>query len=123
MATITTVDEYIAAAPREVQSKLKELRKIIISVAPEAEERISYAMPYYGYKGTLAYFSVAKNHVGLYIPPPVIAKHMKLLTRYKTATSTVQFSLDKKLPVTLIKTLVKVRMKINDQSAAAKEKK
>lgn len=122
MTTITTVDQYIAAAPKEVQDKLKELRKIIISVAPEAEERISYSMPYYGYKGRLAYFSVAKNHIGLYIPPPVIAKHLKLLTGYVTATSTVQFPLDKKLPVTLIKTLVKARMKVNDEAAALKKK-
>jgi len=50
------VDEYIAKAPKEVRGKLKELRAIIKSAAPKAEERISYGMPYYRYKGRLVYF-------------------------------------------------------------------
>lgn len=47
------VDEYIALAPKEVQGKLRELRAAIKTVAPDAEERISYGMPYYAYKGRL----------------------------------------------------------------------
>ena len=60
-----TVDAYIAAAPREMQGKLKELRTIIREAAPTAVERISYGMPYYGYKGRLAYFRLSKAHIGL----------------------------------------------------------
>ena len=115
MKRARTVDEYIANAPEELQSKLKQLRKIIKDCAPDALEKISYGMPYYGYKGRLAYFAYAKNHIGLYITPPVIAEHKKELKEYKTATATIRFPLDKKLPLTLIKKLVKARVKKNEK--------
>lgn len=109
-----TVEGYIASAPKEVQPKLKQMRELILSAAPKAEEKISYSMPYYGYKGRLAYFAFAKTHIGLYIPPPIIAMHKDELKKYKTAMATVQFPLDEKLPVTLIKKLVKARVRFNE---------
>ena len=108
------VDEYIVRAPKEVQVKLKELREAIREAAPTAMERISYGMPYYGYKGRLAYFRLAKDHIGLYVPPPVIEEHKNELANYVTAKATVRFPLDKKLPIALIKKLVRVRMKKNE---------
>ncbi len=66
------VDSYISEAPKELRGKLKELRAAIRTTAPGAEERISYGMPYYSYKGRLAYFAAYKNHIGLYVPTPVI---------------------------------------------------
>ena len=108
------VDAYIARAPKEVQSKLKELRAAIRETAPTAVERISYGMPYYGYKGRLVYFGLAKAHIGLYIPTPVIEEHKSALEDYETAAATVRFPLHKKLPVPLIKKLVKARMKKNE---------
>ena len=107
------VDAYIATAPKEVQRKLKELRAAIRKAAPDAEERISYGMPYYGYKGRLAYFAAFKKHIGLYVPTPVIEEHKSELKDYEAANATVRFPLDKKLPVMLIKKLVKARMKKN----------
>lgn len=109
-----TVDAYIASAPKEVQAKLKEMRVLIKTAAPKAEENISYAMPYYAYKGRLAYFSYWKTHIGLYLPTPIIEEHLSELKAYKTAKATVQFPLDKKLPATLIKKLIKARMAKND---------
>lgn len=112
---IKNVEEYIASERKEEQDKLKEIRKAIKEAAPEVEEKISYGMPYYHYKGRLAYFRLAKNHVGLYIPPPIIAEHKKELKKYATATSTIQFSLSEELPINLIKKLIKARMKYNEQ--------
>ena len=109
------VDAYIAKAPKEVQSKLKELRTVIRKTAPTAVERISYGMPYYGYKGRLVYFGLAKGHIGLYIPTPVIEEHKSELKDYETTQATVRFPLDKKLPIALIKKLVKARMKKNEE--------
>lgn len=108
------VDAYIAAAPSEVRHKLKELRTAIREAAPDAEERISYGMPYYSYRGRLAYFRLSKNHIGLYIPTPVIEEHKSELEHYETARATVRFPLDKKIPVVLIKKLVKGRMRKNE---------
>ena len=107
------VDAYVASAPKEVQNKLKEIRAAVKKTAPTAVERISYGMPYYDYNGRLAYFAFAKAHIGLYIPTPVVEEHKSELKDYQTSKATVRFPLDKKLPVALIKKLVKARMKKN----------
>jgi uncharacterized protein YdhG (YjbR/CyaY superfamily) len=108
------VDAYIAAAPENVRAKLEELRRTIRRTAPEALEHISYGMPYYAYRGRLAYFAVFKHHIGLYIPTPVIREHRKELKGYETAAATVRFPLDKRLPILLIRKLIRARMKKNE---------
>ena len=112
-----SVDEYIASTPKEIRARLKELRSTIKAAAPKAEERISYGMPYYDYKGRLAYFRLAKKHIGLYIPPPVVEEHKNELTAYKTHRATIQLPLDKNLPIALIKKLVRARARKNDARA------
>ncbi len=72
MNKYTDVNSYIASAPAEIRGKLKELRATIKKAAPEAIEKISYGMPYYAYKGRLAYFRHWKNHFGLYLPSPTL---------------------------------------------------
>jgi uncharacterized protein YdhG (YjbR/CyaY superfamily) len=108
------VDEYIARAPKEAQDKLQEIRVAIREAAPTAVESISYGIPYYDYKGRLAWFGLAKAHIGLYVRPPVVEAHKNELADYETTKSTVRFPLDKKIPVPLIKKLVKARMKKNE---------
>lgn len=117
------VDEYIAKAPKEMRGRLQELRAAIKSAAPKAEERISYGMPYYAYKGRLAYFQLWKKHIGLYVPTPVIEEHESELKDYEIAKATVRFPLDKKLPVALIKKLVQARVKKNEAAQKSREKK
>ncbi len=108
------VTAYIAGAPKGVRGKLAQLRAAIKAAAPKAEERLSYGMPYYHYKGRLAYFAFAKRHIGLYVPPPVVAEHKKELKKYETAMATVRFPNDKPLPLGLVKKLIRARVKKND---------
>lgn len=115
MTKAKSVDDYINNAPKEVQGKLRQMRATIKSVAPKAEEKISYGMPYYGYMGRLVYFAYFKHHVGMYIPTPTMEEHQKDLVGYKWARATVQFPLDQKLPINLIKKLVKARVKYNEK--------
>jgi uncharacterized protein YdhG (YjbR/CyaY superfamily) len=110
----TTVDEYIAAAPKELHGKLQQIRKAIKEAAPDAQEKLSYGMPYYSYKGRLAYFSFTKNHIGLYVMPPVVQDHAKELEEYETATATVRFPLQEELPMPLIKKLLKAGVQNNE---------
>ena len=70
-------------------------------------------------KDDLLWFALMKNHIGLYLRPPVIAEHKRELTAYKTTKSAIHFALDKKLPIPLIKKLVKARMKKNEAERAA----
>lgn len=108
------VESYIALAPSIVQSKLRELRAAIKSAAPEASEGISYGMAYYNYKGSLVWFGLMKNHIGLYFRPPIVRLYTEELAKYKTTKSAIHIPLDQKLPLPLIKKLVRARMKINE---------
>jgi uncharacterized protein YdhG (YjbR/CyaY superfamily) len=110
-----TVEAYIASAPVKVRRKLREIRSAIRKAAPKAQEKISYGMPYYSYQGRLAYFALARSHIGLYIPPPILQDHRKELKAYSTsASATVRFPLDKELPIGLIGKLVKARARWNE---------
>jgi uncharacterized protein YdhG (YjbR/CyaY superfamily) len=111
----TTVDEYIAQAPKEIQARLKQIRAAIKATAPGAEEKLSYSMPYYGYKGRLAYFAAFTKHIGLYIPTPTIEEHAKELGVWATSKATVQFPHEKKLPISLVKMLIKARVTTNER--------
>ena len=112
--TSKDVDEYINSASKEVQAKLRQVRKAIREAAPEAKESISYKMPYYSYKGRLAWFGLQRNHIGLYLRPPVVEEHKKELAGYGTTKSAVHLPLDKKIPVALVKKLVKARVERNE---------
>lgn len=115
--SVKSVDEYIQSTPKEIRGKLSELRRLIKSAAPKAQERISYGMPYYEYKGRLAYFRLAKNHIGLYVMPPVLAEHKEELKGYEIGEAAIRLPLDKKLPSALIKKLIKARVKKNEENS------
>jgi uncharacterized protein YdhG (YjbR/CyaY superfamily) len=72
-ADITTIDQYIAGFPEEVQAILSELRSTIRRAAPQATEKISYQMPTFYLNGNLVHFAAYKNHIGFYPTPGGIA--------------------------------------------------
>ncbi|HUK28819.1 MAG TPA: DUF1801 domain-containing protein [Candidatus Acidoferrales bacterium] len=113
----SNVDIYIRSAPKESRAKLRQLREIIKAAAPTAKESISYRMPYYNYYGALLWFAAFKNHIGFFVRPPIVQNFKMELKGYKTSKGTVQFPIDKPLPVTLIRKLIKARMTINKASA------
>src|SRR5512139_1037784 len=121
MKIYSTVDEYIALAEPKVKKALKEIRKTIKATAPKAEEVISYQIPGYKYHGMLVFFAGWKNHVSLY-PAPWDADDLKKeMSAYEGSKGTIKFPLDKPLPLTLIKKMVKYRMKENEARAALKK--
>jgi uncharacterized protein YdhG (YjbR/CyaY superfamily) len=56
----TTIDEYIAGYPPDVQKRLKKLRSTIKRAAPQAQEAIKYRMPTFTLHGNLVHFAVFK---------------------------------------------------------------
>ena len=108
------VDAYIAAAPKAVQPMLSELRQVIKSAAPNAKERISYGMPSYDYHGRIAHFAGYEGHVGLYGVAHVAHEHGAGLSKYLESQSTLRFPVGQKLPVALIRKLIKARVTQND---------
>jgi uncharacterized protein YdhG (YjbR/CyaY superfamily) len=108
------VDAYIKAAPKEARAKLLEVRRIIKATAPEAVEGISYRIPYYNFHGALVWFAAFKNHIGIFLRPPVIAEHKRELKGYETTKSAVHFSMNKPIPAELIRRLIKARIAKNE---------
>jgi uncharacterized protein YdhG (YjbR/CyaY superfamily) len=112
MKRAKNVDAYIAAAPKEVQPKLRAVREAIREVAPDAVESISYDMPFYSFKGEtgfqarLCYFGLLKGRIAFYMRPLVLEEHMDEAAGYVTSKSALQFPLDKSIPISLIKKLV-----------------
>src|SRR5581483_1964061 len=115
MTQFETVDEYIAAQPKEIELKLDAIRKIVKEDAPEAAEKISYRIPYYSLNGRLLYFAAQSHHIGIYAMPSAIRKFTKELEPYSTSKATIRFQYDKPLPVGLIRKIVKFRVKENLQ--------
>ncbi len=115
-----TVDEYISRFPAKTQGLLKQLRKTIKAAAPKAEEVISYGIAGYKYHGTLIFFAGFANHVSVYPAPRKAPAFKKELDSYKGGVGTVQFPLDKPLPLDLVKRIVAFRAKDNEERAAAK---
>ena len=99
----------------ELRGKLREVRATIKAAAPGAVESISYGIPYYDFRGRLAWFGFSKKHIGLYIRPPVIEQHKKELRLYSTTKSAVHIPLEEDIPIALIEKLVKARVKINQK--------
>lgn len=118
---IKEVDEYIAAFPEGTQTLLQEIRKTIIKAAPGIEEVISYKMPAYKHLGMLVYFAGYKNHIGFYPTGSGIQNFQHELSAYKWAKGSVQFPLDKSLPLDLITRMVKFRIAENEHKAALKK--
>lgn len=107
---ITTIDEYIADFPPQTKAYLNQIRETIQLAAPEAEESISYAMPAFKLKGKpLVYFAGYKGHIGFYATPNGHKAFEKDLSVYKQGKGSVQFPLDKPMPLDLIARITKFR--------------
>ena len=120
-AAAKNVDEYLAAVPKEARAALEKLRRTIKAAAPMATETISYQMPMYKHHGMVVGFAAFKNHCSLFPGSGVMDAYKKELKDYETSKGTIRFTIDKPLPATLVKKLVRDRIKQNE--AHAKKKK
>ncbi|HBF89007.1 MAG TPA: hypothetical protein DDX39_10235 [Bacteroidales bacterium] len=121
--TAKNIDEYIASFPANIQLILEALRATILKAAPNAQEAISYQMPTFKLNGNLVHFAAYKNHIGFYPTPSGIEFFKQELSAYKGAKGSVQFPIDKPLPLGLIAQIVKFRATENLIKVSAKPKK
>lgn len=108
--------------PRKYKKKLQQVRRTIKKAAPEAEEAISYAIPTYKLNGNLVHFAAFNNHIGFYPTPNGIEEFEKELSVYQQGKGSVQFPLDKPMPLDLISRMVKYRVKKNLEKSPPKKK-
>lgn len=107
-----TIDDYIAAFPKDVQSQLQQVRRAIAKAAPAAEEAISYRIPTFKIDGRyLIYFAGFKSHIGLYPVHTDGAGFSAAMARYASGKATLKFPLDEPLPLSLIAQVVKAKLR------------
>ena len=105
-----SIDQYIAAFPETVQDALVKIRRIIKEIAPTAIEKIAYGIPTFWMNGNLVHFAGYQSHVGFYPTPSGIQAFREELSKYETSKGTVRFPIDKPIPFSLIKKIVKYRV-------------
>jgi len=117
-----TVPEYVKSLPAKRKTMFVQLRNAIKQAAPLAEEVISYNMPAFRFHGILVYYASYEKHIGFYPTSSVIKVFADELQNYNTSKGTIQFPVDKKLPVSLIKKIVKYRVKENLEKEKSKKR-
>ena len=112
---VENIDDYISDFSGETQKYLNEMRELIRKLAPDSVESISYAIPTFSLNGKyLVYFAGFKNHIGLYPTPVGMEAFKEELSNYKTGKGSVQFPLNKPLPIALITKIVKYQIEQNE---------
>lgn len=119
----TSIDEYIEGFPPDVRIKLETLRATIKRAAPMAKEKISYQMPAFELKGILVYFAAFSQHIGFYPGASGVASFKDELDNYKNGKGSIQFPIDKPLPLDLVTRIVTFRVHENLLKAELKSKK
>ncbi|HLX85816.1 MAG TPA: DUF1801 domain-containing protein [Terriglobales bacterium] len=106
-----SVDEYLAAQPKEVRAKLEQVRLAIRKAVPEAVEGIGYRMPGYKLHGKpMLYFAGFKKHYSLFAASGTFFTALRdQLRDYEVQKGTVHFSLTKPVPVNLVRRIAKLR--------------
>ena len=117
-----TINEYIASFPEDIQKVLEQVRETISQAAPEAGETINYGIPTFTLNGNLVHFAAFKNHIGFYALPTGHEAFAEELSNYKQGKGSVQFPLNKPMPLELITSIVQFRIK-EQQAKPAKKKK
>jgi uncharacterized protein YdhG (YjbR/CyaY superfamily) len=113
MKQVKNIDEYIADFPKDVQTHLQTIRKVIHKAAPQATEDIKYGIPTFVLNGNLVHFGGHKNHIGFYPAPMGIEAFQEETAQYQAGKGTLQFPLDKPMPLELIDRIVKYRVEKN----------
>jgi len=112
MNKFTTIDQYLASCPSNVQDILKKFRNIIHEEAPQATEAIKYQMPTFVLnEKNLIHFAAYKNHIGLYPTPSGITAFQKELKNYVTSKGAIQFVIAKSMPYDLVRRITEFRVK------------
>ncbi|MBP7280323.1 MAG: DUF1801 domain-containing protein [Leptospiraceae bacterium] len=118
-----TVEEYFSTLPQNTKDPLLTVRDLIQQICPEAEEVISYNIPAFKLNGrNLIYFAAWKEHISIYPIPNGDEAFQKSISSYQGGKGTIKFPISKRLPLALIKKIIKFSMKENLERAKDKKK-
>jgi len=109
MKKYETVEEYLRLQSPQSRRMLKQIRRTIKELVPEAEELISYNMPAFKYLGILAFYAGCRQHIGFYPTASPIVQFKKELEKYQTSKGAIQFPIGEPLPLSLIRKMIRFK--------------
>jgi uncharacterized protein YdhG (YjbR/CyaY superfamily) len=107
-----SVEAYLKGLTGEEGDAIQKLRETIAAVVPQAEEAITYSMPGFklGGKGLVCY-AAFKDHYSFFpMSGAAIEAHRAELGDRVTGKGTISFAYGERLPVGLVKKVVKTRV-------------
>lgn len=118
--TVESVEAYLAKVPQPARTTLEKVRAGIRATVPaEATEGLSYGMPSFKYKGALVAYAAFKDHCSFFPMSSTLLDGFADETKpYRTSKGTLQFPLDKPLPNSLLKKIVRARVAQNEAKKA-----
>jgi len=123
MKSNKNIDSYVKSFPDDIQIILGKVRETIKKAAPKAGETISYGIPTFDLNGChLVHFAGYKHHIGFYPTSSGISAFKKEVSKYKYSKGTVQFPINKPIPLTLITKMTKFRVNESVTLKLAKKK-
>jgi uncharacterized protein YdhG (YjbR/CyaY superfamily) len=116
-------NDYLLTQPAEFRPCLTELRSLIKSITPNAEEVFSYQVHCFKHLYMLVGIGATKEHCSLYTMSSKLVKQIKdELKGYKISGMTLHFKPGEPLPVDIITRIVLLRLQENEAIAMAKKK-
>ena len=111
-----SVEEYIELASAPQKARIEIIRDLVYASATDIEEKISYDMPAFIYKGKiLLYVAIQSKHIGLYALPETNIEFAEELIAFKTVKGSIQLPNNIDLPIDLIRRIIEFRMRKIDK--------
>jgi uncharacterized protein YdhG (YjbR/CyaY superfamily) len=117
-----SVAKYFSALPEPAHTTLQKVRASILSACPkDTTETISYGIPTFKHNSSICAIAAFKNHCSLFpMSYFVIDKFRPQLAHFEISKGTIRFPVDKPLPASLLKKIVKARLTQMSEKAKAK---
>ena len=111
---MSDVDEYLKTATESQKAFFKKFKEIVKQVVPDAEESISYGIPTFKYKKKpLIYWGAFSTHMSIFpASDSMVLELGEALGKFRVSKGTLRFTEAKPIPESLLKEIVKHRLKI-----------
>jgi uncharacterized protein YdhG (YjbR/CyaY superfamily) len=108
------VDQFFLQYPEPQLQTLLKVRDLIMEIVPDAEQCIYYGIPTFKVDGVpVAAIAGAKNHCSYYPHSGfILDKIPEVVAKYEMTKGALHFAIDKPLPKTLLRKLIKARQKL-----------
>lgn len=108
---MTVIDNAFAQMAEPQKAALQHIREIVHTLAPDAEEVMTYGMPGFKYKGRyLIAFTAFKDHLSLFPTSAPVEAFQNKLSDFKLSKGTIQFTVEKPIPDELVRDIVRYQM-------------